>query len=63
MNKSMKQDFISHRQAADLANVHSATLYLWVKAGKLTQYRNKLGKAIYDKSEVLALIKPVALKN
>ena len=57
----MKREFVSHKEAADLLNVHSATVYIWVKAGKLKQYRSGRGKAVYAKAEVLALLEPVGV--
>jgi Helix-turn-helix domain len=59
----MNQQFISQKETADILNVHTATVYQYVRSKKLTQYRNGRGKAMYLKDEVLALLDPVGGKE
>jgi len=52
---------ITIKETCKILNISIPRVYQLAKEGKLTRYK-KMGKSIFDKKEVLELLKPKAVK-
>lgn len=60
MTRKPPDRLVPRREAQDYAGVSHMTLYRWAKAGRITEYRNELGRIYIDLDEVDAVTRPVA---